>query len=259
MSILQRIVYQKKLEIELAAKQKSREALEQMPLFGRDIISLRQRLQQADSSGIIAEFKRHSPSKSWINQTADPVEVVTAYAAAGVAGASVLTDQEFFKGSLQDLEAVRTAVDIPLLRKDFMIDPYQLWEAKAYGADVILLIASILTPCEVSSLTDYAHQLGLEVLLEIHNEAEIGHVNADVDMVGINNRNLNTFEVDVEQSVKMADKLGVNFTKIAESGIDSPKTITYFRSHGFQGFLIGENFMKAEHPGLACKEFIQSI
>jgi indole-3-glycerol phosphate synthase len=259
MSILQKIVYQKKLEVEAAKQNYTKEQLEEMPLFNRDLLSLKQGLSADGSSGIIAEFKRHSPSKSWINQTADPVEVVKGYEAAGAAGASVLTDPEFFKGHLDDLARVRAAVQIPLLRKDFIIDPFQLWEAKAFGADVVLLIAAILTPCEVSSLTDYAHQLGLEVLLELHNEAEIGHVNAEVDMVGINNRNLNTFEVDVEQSVKMADRLGVNFIKIAESGISSPKTISYFRSHGFQGFLIGENFMKSEDPGKACQEFIRSI
>lgn len=259
MSILQKIVYQKKLEVEQAKKERPVAVLEQMELFDRNLISLKERLKSEGATGIIAEFKRHSPSKSWINATADPVEVVTAYARAGVSGASVLTDEQFFKGSLQDLVRVRKAVDIPLLRKDFMIDPYQIWEAKAHGADVILLIAAILTPCEVASMTDVAHQLGLEVLLELHGEAEIGHVNADIDMVGINNRNLNTFEVDIEQSVRMAEKLGVKYAKVAESGIYSPKTISYFRERGFDGFLIGENFMKETDPGKACKNFIQAI
>ncbi len=259
MNILQKIVEQKRLEIATAQKVTTIESLKEMPLFYRPTISMSQRIMEKGSSGIIAEFKRHSPSKKWINQNADPVEVVKAYAEAGVAGSSVLTDEQFFKGSLDDLVRVREAVDIPILRKDFIVDPYQIYEAKANGADVILLIASILTPCEVSSLADIAHQIGLEVLLELHDEAELGHVNSEIEMIGINNRNLNTFEVDIEQSARMVAKLDVKYIKIAESGIDSPETISYFREFGFNGFLIGENFMKTSDPGLACKKFIQSI
>ena len=259
MSILQKIVHQKGLEIAIAQQSKSIQDLQEMPLFYRPTISMSKRIIAEGSSGIIAEFKRHSPSKKWINQHADPVEVVKAYVEAGVAGSSVLTDEQFFKGSLEDLVRVRAAVDIPILRKEFIIDPYQIYEAKANGADVILLIASILTPCQVSTLEEVAHQLGLEVLLELHDEAELGHVNSEIEMIGINNRNLNTFEVDVEQSARMAEKLDVKFIKIAESGIESPKTISYFRGVGFNGFLIGENFMKSDNPGLACKNFIQSI
>lgn len=259
MSILQQIVTQKRLEIEAAQKVRSIEALQDMPLFYRPTISISQRIKEEGSSGVIAEFKRHSPSKKWINQTVDPVEVVTAYQNAGVAASSVLTDEQFFKGSLEDLVRVRAAVDIPLLRKDFMIDPYQMYEAKAYGADVVLLIASILTPCEASSLTDVAHQLGLEVLLELHGESELGHVNSEVELVGINNRNLNTFEVDVEQSARMAQKLDPKIIKVAESGISSPDMVKYFRSVGFEAFLIGENFMKTADPGQACKDFVQAI
>lgn len=259
MSILQKIVEQKRTEIGQARQQRSIQELQEMPLFNRDTISLVNRLKARGSSGIIAEFKRHSPSKKWINRTADPVAVVKGYVRAGAAGSSVLTDEGFFKGSLDDLVRVREAIDIPLLRKDFMVDPYQLYEAKAHGADVILLIAAILTPCEVSSMTDVAHQLGLEVLLELHGEAELGHVNSEVEMVGINNRNLNTFEVDVEQSVRMAQKLDVKIVKVAESGISSPEMISYFRGAGFDGFLIGENFMREPDPGLACENFIRSV
>lgn len=259
MSILQKIVEQKRLEIIVAKQLKTIEDLQNMPMFYRPTLSMSQSIMAEGSSGIIAEFKRHSPSKKWINQYADPVEVVKSYLEAGVAGASVLTDEQFFKGSLEDLVRVREAVNIPLLRKDFIVDPYQIYEAKANGADVILLIASILTPCQVSSLAEIAHQIGLEVLLELHNEAELGHVNSEIEMVGINNRNLNTFEVDIEQSARMAAKLDDNFIKIAESGIDSPKTVSYFKEFGFDGFLIGENFMKSDNPGLACKNFIESI
>lgn len=259
MNILQKIVEQKRIEIAIAQKARSIESLQEMPFFYRPTISMSQSIMAEGSSGIIAEFKRHSPSKKWINQYADPVEVVKSYVDGGVAGASVLTDEQFFKGSLEDLVRVREAVNIPLLRKDFIVDPYQIYEAKANGADVILLIASILTPCQVSSLAEIAHQIGLEVLLELHNEAELGHVNSEIEMVGINNRNLNTFEVDIEQSARMAAKLDVKFIKIAESGISSPEIITYFREFGFDGFLIGENFMKTNDPGSTCKQFIQSI
>ncbi|MCZ2393302.1 MAG: indole-3-glycerol phosphate synthase TrpC [Chitinophagales bacterium] len=259
LSILHKIVAQKRIEIAEGKKLHSIEALKDYPLFYRPTLSLANKLKEKNSTGIIAEFKRHSPSKKWINQYADPVKVVKEYEEAGVAGSSVLTDKEFFKGSLEDLANVRKAVHIPLLRKDFIIDPYQIYEAKAHGADVILLIAAILTPCEVNSLTDVAHQLGLEILLELHGEAELGHVNNDIEMVGINNRNLHTFEVDIEQSIKMASMLDVKYLKIAESGIASPNIINYLRASGFNGFLIGENFMKSEHPGLACKNFISSI
>lgn len=259
MSILQKIVEQKRTEIELAKRTTPKEALMESEYFLRAGQSLVKRLRSEGASGIIAEFKRHSPSKLWINQHADAATVVSAYERAGASGCSVLTDEEFFKGSPADLQQARSVVALPLLRKDFMLDPYQMYQAKAWGADVILLIASILTPCEVSSLTDAAHELGLEVLLELHDEAELGHVNAEVDMVGINNRNLKTFEVDIEQSLRMADRLGVNYLKIAESGISSPETINYFRGHGFEGFLIGETFMKAADPGEACERFIYSI
>ncbi len=259
MNILEIIVQQKKIEVETARKKTRFEELKDRPLFNRSANSLVKRIKSEGSSGIIAEFKRHSPSKNWINRYADPVEVVQGYAAAGAAGSSVLTDNQFFKGSLEDFEAVRNAVDIPLLRKEFIIDSYQLFEAKAYGADVILLIAAILTPKEAAVLAETAHELGLEVLLELHHENELGHVCENVDMVGINNRNLKSFEVDIEQSARMAEKLNVNIAKIAESGIDSPKTINYFRGVGFDGFLIGERFMKSDNPSLACKSFIESI
>jgi len=170
-----------------------------------------------------------------------------------------LTDTEFFGGNKQDLQSVRNEVSIPLLRKDFMIDEYQFLEAKSWGADVVLLIASILTPKEVKHFTELAKSLQLEVLLELHDETELNHVHHLVDMVGINNRNLKTFEVDIEQSIRMAEKLGNDFVKVAESGISDIETLKLFKQNGFHGFLIGENFMKTANPGLACKEFISML
>lgn len=259
MNILDRIVARKKEEVALAKANISLEQLRSTLYFDRATISLKSKLLSGLSSGIIAEFKRHSPSKGWLNKNADPVQIVSGYANAGAAAASVLTDIDFFKGSPDDLIRARKAVDIPLLRKDFMIDEYQFYEAKNWGADLVLLIASILSPQQVKDFTTLAHSLNLEVLLELHGEEEMGHVCPEVDMVGINNRNLKTFEVDTEQSVRMAKQLGENFVTIAESGIASPKIISYFCDAGFKGFLIGETFMKTEDPPLACQHFISSI
>lgn len=259
MTILDKIVERKKIEVAEAKAKVSIQDLKKMSFFERETISMSKRIIAEGSSGIIAEFKRHSPSKKWINQSADPVEVVKSYEEAGATASSVLTDVDFFKGSLEDLKRVRENVHIPLLRKDFMVDAYQFYEAKAYGADAVLLIAAILTPEEVKIFTDLAHELGLEVLLELHGEDELGHVYENVDMVGINNRDLKTFEVDVERSARMAQQLSVKIVKIAESGIASPEIINYFRGAGFNGFLIGENFMKTDNPGQACKNFITSI
>lgn len=259
MNILDTIVLRKIEEVAAAKFNIATSQLERTDFYKRENISLKQRLLTPGSTGIIAEFKRRSPSKGLLNGTANPVQVVKGYENAGVAGSSVLTDIDFFQGSPQDLKNVRAEVSIPLLRKDFMIDEYQFLEAKSWGADVVLLIASILTPTQVRDFTRTAHNLGLEVLLELHGENEMDHVHPEVDMVGINNRNLKTFEVDVEQSLRMAEQLGLNIVKVAESGIVSPKTITYFRDAGFNGFLIGETFMKTTDPASACQQFISEI
>lgn len=259
MNILDKIVVQKKIEVEQAKQRKSVKQLEQTGCFSRNTISLAKNILSKNSSGIIAEFKRKSPSKGIINDKFSAVDVVKQYENAGVAGSSVLTDELFFGGTQQDLISVRNEVQIPLLRKDFMIDEYQFIEAKSIGADVVLLIASILSPKEVKDFTDLAKSLQLEVLLELHDETELNHVYHKVDMVGINNRNLKTFEVDIDQSIRMAEKIGNDFIKIAESGISNIQTLKLFKANGFNGFLIGENFMKTENPGLACKQFIASI
>jgi len=259
MNILDKIVAQKRIEIENAKQHFSTQALERTNYFNRNTISVTQNFLKENNSGIIAEFKRQSPSKGIINSKANVVDVVKGYEQAGVVASSILTDTDFFGGSKNDLMQAREHVNIPLLRKDFMIDEYQFVEAKNWGADIVLLIAAILTPQQVKNFTDIAQNLGLEVLLELHNEQELDHVYHKVNMVGINNRNLKTFEVDIEQSIKMANYLGKDFIKVAESGIGNIETLLHFRNNGFQGFLIGENFMKNEHPALACQSFIQKI
>ena len=259
MNILDKIVLQKQKEVAAARAAVGVAQLEQSNHFQRTTVSLSNRILQENSTGIIAEFKRKSPSKGVINDKVKVEDVVSQYAAAGVSGCSVLTDTEFFGGAPQDLMKARDVVNIPLLRKDFMIDEYQFLEAKSWGADVILLIAAILTPQQVKSFTDVAQSLGLEVLLELHDESELNHVYHKVNMVGINNRNLKTFQVDVEQSVRMAEKLGDGFVKIAESGISDMEMLKLFRRSGFQGFLIGENFMKTTDPGRACRDFIAAL
>ena len=259
MNILDKIVAHKKEELILTKQQKPVHQLIMKSVFLSPTVSLKNEILKANSTGIIAEYKRKSPSKGVINKHSSVVDVVTAYQTAGVAGCSVLTEENFFGGSKEDFIQASKAVTLPLLRKDFMIDEYQFVEAKSIGADVVLLIASILSPPQVMAFTDLAKSLGMEVLLELHDESELNHVYHKVDMVGINNRNLKTFEVDIEQSVRMAEKLGNDFVKIAESGISDIDTLKYFKQNGFHGFLIGENFMKTDNPGKACSEFIQQL
>ena len=258
MNILEKIIAQKKIEVAQRKEEFPIAELEKQRYFNRPTLSLKKSLLDERKTGIIAEYKRKSPSKGIINDR-DSVEAVTrAYFGYGASGISILTDHEFFGGSLDDLVAARDN-SIPLLRKDFMIDEYQLVEAKAYGAEVILLIAACLNPQEVKSLARAAKNLGLEILLELHNESELEHVCAEVDLVGINNRNLKTFNVDLEQSIRLAERLGNDFVRVAESGISDVKNIHYLKQYGFQGFLIGENFMKAENPGIAFKQFTEQL
>lgn len=260
MTILDTIIAHKKKEVADAKSYVSIGELEKSPFYHRECISLRNSLNIGHSNGIIAEFKRKSPSKGIINNTVNPVEVVSGYASAGVAASSILTDEFFFGGRKEDLLAVRNSdISIPLLRKEFIIDEYQLVEAKAIGADIILLIASCLTKYEVKKLASVAKNLGIEVLLELHEESEIEHINNNVDLVGINNRNLKTFEVNIENSIRMVEKIGNNHLFVAESGISTPEDVKLFKKNGFHGFLIGENFMKTTSPQLACKNFIENL
>ena len=258
MNILEKIIAHKRSEVAERKEKISIQELERKPLFRKMPKSLKAFLKDESKTGIIAEYKRKSPSKGIINNKAKVEDVVRDYAAYGASGISVLTDSEFFGGNLADLEKANF-VDVPLLRKDFTIDAYQLVEAKAYGASVILLIAACLTPDEVAQLSNTAKILGLEVLLELHDESELEHINSSIDLVGINNRNLKTFSVDLEQSVKLANQIGNNFIKVAESGISDVANIRYLKQYGFDGFLIGENFMKQPDPGAAFKAFAESL
>lgn len=214
---------------------------------------------RASASGIIAEFKRKSPSKGWINEKAIPGEVAPAYARAGAAALSILTDGPYFGGSLKFLQEVRQLVNIPLLRKEFIIDELQLFEARGAGADAVLLIAAALEPATTRELARQARQLGLQVLLEIHSERELEHVCDHVDMVGVNNRNLGTFHTDIRNSFRLAESLPPEFTLVSESGLSDPATVTDLRRAGFRGFLIGETFMKTADPAQTLKEFIAGI
>jgi indole-3-glycerol phosphate synthase len=259
MNILQRIVERKRVEVAERKISNPIEKLKDTALYQRQIFSLVEGLQKNNASGIIAEFKRKSPSKGIINDRVDPIKVTEGYQNAGASAVSILTDADFFGGSEKDLMACRAVLDIPILRKDFVVDRYQLHEAKAIGADLVLLIAACLTPEEVLDLSAEAHAIGLEVLLELHDEDELNHVSKDVDLVGINNRSLKTFDVDIERSLRMAASIPGTMPKVAESGIDDPAQIRIFKENGYKAFLIGENFMKREDPGKALKEFIDNI
>lgn len=258
-NILDDIIAWKATEVEIAKNKTAVDQLVSNQYFERTCLSLKSRLLDATSSGIIAEFKRRSPSKGMINETATPEEVAVGYRNAGVSGMSVLTDSKFFGGSFLDFMKVRVTVDLPLLRKDFIIDEYQVYETKSIGADVMLLIAANLKVKQCHQLAAMAKQLGLEVLLELHEERELDHISEDMDIVGINNRNLKTFVVDLEHSIQLAKKIPDNFVKISESGIGNPLDIVMLKQHGFKGFLIGENFMKTNDPGAMCKDFIDQI
>jgi indole-3-glycerol phosphate synthase len=258
MHILDQIIARKKEEVATQKALVSEAILTQMPFFKADALSMSSFVTSPLKTGIIAEFKRRSPSKGIINNTATVTAVTAAYSSFGASGLSVLTDLDFFGGSLQDLTAARVH-DTPILRKDFMVDPYQIIEAKAYGADVILLIAACLTPLAVKELATVAKDIGLEVLLEIHTKDELDHVCDGIDMVGINNRNLKTFEVDLAHSIALANLLPAHLPKIAESGISNVSTILELKKEGFDGFLIGENFMKTPDPAAAFEAFVADL
>lgn len=258
MNILDKIIEYKKEEVAVRKSITTSEELKDSEYFEREILSLSKNLSAENSTGIIAEFKRRSPSKGFINKDADVAAITEAYTLNGASGLSVLTDNHFFGGNPEDLIAARFN-NIPILRKEFIIDPYQVLVSKAIGADAILLIAACLSVNEVTQLAAYAKELKLEVLLELHDETELGHICKDIDMIGINNRNLKTFEVDINHSLQLASALGDDTIKIAESGINSPETIVQFKNAGYKGFLIGETFMKTPEPGSALKNFITAL
>lgn len=259
-TILDTIIAVKRREVEKFKPLSSIERFERDGFFWQiRNRSLVQSLLLPGSTGIIAEFKRKSPSKGWFKTKELEVEPVVAAYNKSAAGISVLTDDEFFGGDMDDLIQTKVVTDVPVLRKDFIIDKWQIAEAKAFGADVILLIAACLTPAEVKEFAAYANSIGLESILEVHNEEELGHCCDEVSMVGVNNRNLKTFEVDVNTSLQLIDKIPPGKPAIAESGISSVESIVTLRNAGFKGFLIGENFMKEEQPGKAFEEFVNNL
>ncbi|KQR69703.1 indole-3-glycerol phosphate synthase TrpC [Pedobacter sp. Leaf176] len=260
MNILDKIVVRKQQEVADAKAWIAVKDLEQSIHFKRTPYSFKEFLLADDRTGIIAEFKRHSPSKGLINGTADVAEVTKAYNNAGASALSVLTDVDFFGGKTDDILAARAANDIPILRKDFIIDEYQILEAKAWGADIILLIASILTPKQISDFGKFAQNLGLNVLLEVHNLEELERsICPNLDAIGVNNRNLGDFTVNIQTSFDLVNKIPDEFLKISESAISNPQTIKELKTAGFNGYLIGENFMKTNDPADAIKQFVRQI
>ena len=259
MNILDKIVVDKRKEVALRKSLIPAQQLEQSVLFSRATISMSKQLRHSHS-GIIAEHKRRSPSKAVINQNLNVQDVAIGYEKAGVCGMSVLTDGKYFGGSLDDLLLARASCNLPLLRKEFIIDEYQILEAKSYGADVILLIAAILTRAEIKHFSEFAKRLNLDVLLEVHNEEELHKsVMPSLDMLGVNNRNLKTFHVSLDTSKQLSELIPNDFVKVSESGISSVEAIKELQPFGYKGFLIGENFMKTDNPGESAQQFINSL
>jgi indole-3-glycerol phosphate synthase len=257
-NILETIIAHKRMEIARGKLTKDIAFFEQQPLFMKPRTSLKDSVEKKKGNAIIAEFKRKSPSAGIINDMAVLKEVVEGYKKYGAAGISILTDELFFGGTLHDLEEAQMG-SFPLLRKDFIIDEWQLYEAKASGADAVLLIAACLSKDEVKNLARKAKDLELEILLELHDEKELAHLCSNIDMVGVNNRNLGNFSVNLEHSVNMAEKLGKDIIKIVESGIGNIDDVRFLQLHGFDGFLVGSLFMKQNDPGQAFRTFINDL
>ena len=257
MDILEKIVIHKKVEVARNREITSIKQLEKSKWFHRNGIPFASTLGRSDQSGVIAEFKRKSPSKQNINLEADINSIGPAYVSAGAGALSILTDHNFFGGQDFFLSQARDLLPyIPLLRKEFIIDEYQIIEAKSIGADIILLIAEILTKKEIQHFTTLARSLDLEVLLELHSSSQIDKYTPGVSMIGVNNRDLATFEVDYDRSKNLYDLLPIEIPKIAESGLSDWETLVMLYDYGFRGFLIGEQFMKNEDPGKSCQELI---
>jgi indole-3-glycerol phosphate synthase len=259
MTILDKIIENKKKELNLLAGMTSVRDLQKSRLFKRETISLSEFILDTTKTGIIAEFKRKSPSKGIINSSSSVEEVTSGYFRTGASGVSILTDTQFFGGSNSDLLHAREKSLFPILRKDFIIDEYQVIESKSVGADAILLIAAVLEKKVIVNLSQLARLLGLEVLLEIHEPDELEKVNRYINIIGVNNRNLRTFEVNTDNSEKIAEKIPNGFIKISESGITSPQVINKLRTSGYDGFLIGEKFMCTPDPVKAFSEFVKEL
>lgn len=259
MNILEEIIGKKVLEVKERRLRAPVPFLEKKKLFRRKVLPMTTFVLDEGKTGIIAEFKRKSPSRGVLNDSVTVEEVTTGYFRSGASALSVLTDSPYFGGSEQDILRARELNPIPILRKDFIVDEYQVWESRAMGADALLLIAAALDAKKIRKLAGLARSLGLQVLLELHHEGELDAINEFVDLVGVNNRDLNTFEVDVERSFIMAEKIPDTFVRISESGIHSPLVIKKLRRAGYQGFLIGESFMKAADPVSAFSDFVKLI
>ncbi|MFO7844683.1 MAG: indole-3-glycerol phosphate synthase TrpC [Bacteroidales bacterium] len=259
MDILTKIINHKKNEVSERKSLYPNKLLEKSTYFNTQPVSLKKYLLKSDKSGVIAEFKTKSPSKGDINPYSNVAEVSIKYMQAGASALSVLTDRNFFGGSLEHLTTARKYNYCPILQKDFVIDEYQVIEAKSYGADAILLIAAVLSKTKIRALAKLAKSLQMEVLFEIHNEQEIKKVSEFIDIVGVNNRDLKSFEVSIRQSIRLSEFIPDGFLKISESGIKTAKDIIELKKYGFEGFLMGESFMSTRHPGKACKMLIQQL
>ncbi len=260
MNILDQIIQHKSFEVAERKAKVSVTRLEQSLYFTKAVVSMKEHVTHKDKTGIIAEFKRKSPSKGIINATAPVVATTQGYVAAGASALSILTDFDFFGGTTADLELARNANACPILRKDFIIDEYQIVEAKAMGADAILLIAAALKPEVLKRLAEFAKSLSLEVLMEVHSEQELeSNLSANVDLIGVNNRNLKSFVTDIELSARLVSKIPASVVKISESGIDNPQTIIELRNAGYQGFLMGQNFMQHNKPEVAFQDFVNRL
>jgi indole-3-glycerol phosphate synthase len=259
MNIMQKIIQHKQQEVAHRRERFPVPLLEDSIYFDTPCISLKKYLLRPDKSGIVAEFKRASPSEGAINPYASVERVTIGYMQAGASALSVLTDTAFFKGKLKDLTEARDFNFCPILRKDFVIDEYQLIEARSIGADAVLLIAECLERTQLKALARQAKSLGMEVLMECHSRAQLEKANEYVDVVGVNNRNLEDFSVSIETSMELASAIPQAFVKISESGISDPHAIVQLRQYGYQGFLIGAYFMRADEPHKRCQEFIRRI
>lgn len=260
MDILSEIIARKRLETEERKTLRPLASLEKRTHFARAPFSLVAALRQKGASGVIAEFKRKSPSKGFIHEGADASLITAGYQSAGASALSVLTDTDYFGGSSADLEAARAAVQCPILRKDFIVDAYQVVEAKSIGADAILLIAACLSAKEIETLGTLAQSLGMEVLCEVHSAEELPKaLSKGVNLVGVNNRDLRTFKTDVATSLELADRIPADFIRVSESGIEDPDTVKQLRAGGYEGFLIGEHFMRHAKPDEAARNFIDQL
>jgi len=258
MTILDNIIGHKREEVERIKELIPQKQLEQGKLFERTCFSASEFIRFPNKSGIIAEFKRSSPSKGEINENVTVKDVTIGYVKAGVSCLSVLTDQRFFGGSNSDLKEARALNEVPILRKDFIIDEYQIIEAKSIGADIILLIAECLTSKEIQRFASLARNLGMEVLMELNHEEELSKICPELNLIGINNRDLTTFKVDMNRSIQLSKRLPSEFIKVSESGINNASDISLLKENGFEAFLMGEAFMKTSNPGLACKDFTEA-